>query len=68
LGISSGLRAITPALATSIYAAGVKYRIARGQLYWIVSVILACGLILVVRILPKKAEGKLVVEDDDEES
>ncbi|KAF2744515.1 MFS general substrate transporter [Sporormia fimetaria CBS 119925] len=59
---SSGVRAISPALATSIYATGVKYHIAGGQLFWIVAITIALGQNLVIRLLPGKAEGKLSPE------
>lgn len=58
LALSSGLRAVAPALATSVYATGVKYHILGGQLFWLLNVILASGLIGLLRLLPEKAEGK----------
>lgn len=58
LALSSGSRAVAPALATSVYATGVKYRILGGQLFWVLNVILALGLIGLLRLLPEKAEGK----------
>ncbi|KAH7411708.1 major facilitator superfamily domain-containing protein [Phaeosphaeria sp. MPI-PUGE-AT-0046c] len=54
----SGLRAVSPALATSIYAIGVKYHILGGHLFWLISVILAIGLLGLLRLLPEKAAGK----------
>ena len=58
LALSSGLRAIAPALATSVYAAGVKYRILGGQLFWLLNVILAFGFIGLLKLLPERAEGR----------
>lgn len=59
LALASGLRAVAPAAATSVYAIGVKYRILGGQLFWLLNVILAVGLIGMLRLLPEKAEGKV---------
>ncbi|KAF2274208.1 MFS general substrate transporter [Westerdykella ornata] len=67
LALSSGLRAVAPALATSLYAIGVKYHIADGQFFWIIAIILACGQNFIVRLLPKKAEGRIAREEDEEE-
>ncbi|KAF2627019.1 MFS general substrate transporter [Macroventuria anomochaeta] len=58
LALSSGVRAVAPALATSVYAIGVKYHILGGQLFWLFNVILALGLIGLLRLLPEKAEGR----------
>jgi MFS family permease len=58
LAIQSGIRAIAPALATSIYAVGVKYQILSGHLFWLLIVILALGLSGVLRLLPAKVAGK----------
>ncbi|KAF1926842.1 MFS general substrate transporter [Didymella exigua CBS 183.55] len=58
LALSSGARAVAPALATSVYATGVKYRILGGQLFWVLNVILALGLIGLCGLLPEKAEGR----------
>ncbi|CAI6333735.1 unnamed protein product [Periconia digitata] len=58
LGLQSGLRAIIPALSTSLYATGVKYHILGGQFFWAILVVAALGLSLVIRILPEKLKGK----------
>jgi hypothetical protein len=58
LAIQSGLRAVAPALATSIYAVGVKYHILGGHLFWLINIILALGLLLLLRILPEKVAKK----------
>ncbi|KAJ4369708.1 hypothetical protein N0V83_005471 [Neocucurbitaria cava] len=57
LALTSGLRAVAPALATSVYAIGVKYHILGGQLFWLCNVILAIGLLGALRWLPAKARG-----------
>jgi hypothetical protein len=59
LAFSSGVRAFAPALATSLYAVGVKYHILGGQLFWLVNILLAVGFFGVLRILPETAEGKV---------
>lgn len=58
LACSSGLRAVAPAVATSVYATGVKYRIMGGHLFWLLNVIVAFGLVGMLRLLPEKAEGR----------
>jgi hypothetical protein len=64
LAISSGLRAVIPALSTAIFATGVTYRIVGGLLFWILAIPLAIGLYPIVLRLPKKAHGK-IYEDDE---
>ena len=59
LAAQSGLRAVGPAIATSIYAIGVKYRILGGQLFWLCIIVLAIGLLGLLRLLPEKAAGKV---------
>jgi hypothetical protein len=58
LAIQSGLRAVAPALATSIYAIGVKYHIMGGHLFWLIEIILALGLLVLLRLLPQKVAGR----------
>lgn len=58
LALSCGLRAVAPAVSTSVYATGVKYHILGGELFWLLNVILAFGLIGLLRLLPEKAEGR----------
>jgi hypothetical protein len=67
LALSSGLRAVVPALSTSVYAIGVKYRIFGGQLFWVIIVVTASGLLPLLRILPEKAEGRPQREEVNEE-
>ncbi|RMZ67221.1 major facilitator superfamily transporter [Pyrenophora seminiperda CCB06] len=57
LAIQSGIRSFAPALATSIYAVGVKYNILGGQLFWLFQVVLACGLFVLLKFLPAKVRG-----------
>jgi MFS family permease len=58
LAFSSGIRAFAPALATSLYAIGVKYHILGGQLFWLVNIVLAVGFLAALRLLPETAVGK----------
>ncbi|KAF2640732.1 MFS general substrate transporter [Massarina eburnea CBS 473.64] len=58
LAVVSGLRAVIPALSTSLFATGVKYQIAGGQFFWIIAVCVAVGFIFAIRILPEKAAGR----------
>ncbi|KAF2015335.1 MFS general substrate transporter [Aaosphaeria arxii CBS 175.79] len=59
LAMSSGLRAVVPALGASLYAAGVKGRVLEGQLFWVVITALAVGLWPVLKWLPEKAWGRI---------
>jgi hypothetical protein len=59
LTLISGLRAVVPALFTSIFATGVRNHILDGHLVWIILVLLALGYTVGVRWLPEKAEGKV---------
>ena len=57
LALTSGTRAISPALFASIYAFGVREQILWGQLVWVVLVAVALALWVALRWLPQKAEG-----------
>ncbi|KAF2724858.1 MFS general substrate transporter [Polychaeton citri CBS 116435] len=57
LAIQSGIRAVAPALFTSIFAFGVKWGKIDGHLVWIFLVMLAIPVPFIVRWLPKKAQG-----------
>ncbi|KZV92455.1 MFS general substrate transporter [Exidia glandulosa HHB12029] len=59
LSLSSGVRAISPASITSLYAYGVKHQILKGHLAWVVMVAIAAGFGLVLQWLPAKSEGRL---------
>jgi len=67
LALASGLRALVPALSTSLYAIGVKYRIFGGQLFWVILIVVSSGLLPLLRILPEKAEGRPQREEQSEE-
>ena len=67
LAVGAGLRAIAPALFASIFAAGVKHQIFGGYLIWVVLILLASPLIVVLRWLPAKAEGKIKKRIQEEE-
>jgi hypothetical protein len=58
LAVVSGIRAVAPALATSIYATGVKYHILSGHLFWLFNIILGVGLVGLLRLLPEKVKGE----------
>lgn len=66
LTVSSGLRAVAPALFTSIFATGVRGQILWGYLVWFVLVILALVLTISMRWLPDKAEGRIKVQPAEE--
>jgi hypothetical protein len=59
LAFSCGIRAFAPALATSLYAIGVKYHLIGGQLFWLVNILLALGFFGALRLLPETAESKV---------
>jgi len=65
LAIQSGIRSVAPALATSIYAIGVKYNILGGQLFWLFQTFLACGLFVLLRFLPAKVRGDKKAKQQD---
>jgi hypothetical protein len=72
LTTNSFTRAITPALTSSIYAYGVKHHILWGQLGWLVLICAAIAFGVLVRFLPKKAEGwsavkKVASQEEDGE-
>lgn len=66
LALAAGLRAVVPALSTSLFATGVKLRVIGGQLFWAVIIVLAIGFSVLLKFLPQEAEGKVQVEDDEE--
>ncbi|KAF2787241.1 MFS general substrate transporter [Melanomma pulvis-pyrius CBS 109.77] len=66
LAVSSGLRAVVPAGSTTLYAIGVKYHIFGGQMFWMLLIIIACGLIFLLRVLPEKAEGRPQPEESEQ--
>ena len=58
LTVSTGVRAFSPILATSIFAWGVKWGFAHGHLAWFVLIAIAVLLNVAVRFLPEKAQGR----------
>ena len=62
LTLTSGLRAFSPALFSSIFATGVSLRFLGGHLIWVVMVSLALGSTVAMRWLPARAEGKIKPE------
>lgn len=71
LTVTSGVRAVAPVAANSLYAAGIKSGWLHGQLGWIFLVLLALTLNVSVRWLPEKAEGRVhrqVEREDGDES
>ena len=65
LAVVAGIRAFAPVLFTSIFAAGVKTQFLWGYLVWAVLVALTLVLMVALRWLPAKAEGKLKREPTD---
>ncbi|KAF2230681.1 MFS general substrate transporter [Viridothelium virens] len=65
LALASGIRAVTPAAFSSLYATGVKYQILGGEFIWVIVIIIAIALAIGVRFLPAKAEGKIMKNDDE---
>ncbi|KAJ9606348.1 hypothetical protein H2200_009309 [Cladophialophora chaetospira] len=58
LTLVSGLRAFSPALFASLFAASVKSGILGGHLIWILMVVLAAGFTVVSRWVPEPAKGE----------
>ncbi|PVI03908.1 MFS general substrate transporter [Periconia macrospinosa] len=67
LALASGLRAVAPALSTSLYATGVKYHILGGHMFWVILVAIALGLPFFIRMLPEKTRRKVMKSDDEQE-
>ncbi|GAB7359752.1 hypothetical protein MBLNU230_g6924t1 [Neophaeotheca triangularis] len=62
LVVTSGVRAVAPALFTSIFAFGVKKGWIDGHLFWVVICVFSLAFLVVLRWLPAKAEGKVTKE------
>ncbi|SMR64379.1 unnamed protein product [Zymoseptoria tritici ST99CH_3D1] len=62
LTVNCGVRAVAPALFTSLYAFGIKLGWADGHLAWFLVVAIALGLNVATRYLPEAAEGRPVVK------
>jgi hypothetical protein len=73
LTINSGIRAFAPVLATSIFAAGVKWGFADGHLAWFLLMAMAAGLYVACWFIPEAAEGRpknkmtLAIDGDSEQ-
>jgi len=57
LTLISGIRAVAPGLFSSIFATGVRTQLMDGHLIWAVLILLALGLIVAVRWLPRGKAG-----------
>jgi hypothetical protein len=68
LALGSGIRAVAPALFSSLFATGVRDQIFAGYLPWVVLIILAFLLAFAMRWFPAKAEGRIKTTDEQEES
>jgi MFS family permease len=66
LALVSGVRAFAPVVFTSIFAVGVREQILKGHLIWVVLCVVGATFAVATRYLPKKAEGKISRDDDDE--
>lgn len=66
LAYISGIRALVPVQFSSLYAFGVRKGILMGHLAWLVMVAQAVYFWVLVRWLPKAAEGKTNDSDPDE--
>ena len=60
LAARAGMRAVVPALATGWYAVGVKLHALWGQLFWVGGLAFGGGLVFMLRLLPERAEGRVV--------
>ncbi|KAI4863576.1 MFS general substrate transporter [Hypoxylon rubiginosum] len=56
LTITSGLRAVSPILFTSLFAIGIKQHILWGYLVWVVLTLVAVGFTVSTRFLPAASE------------
>lgn len=62
LTVTSGIRAIGPGAFASLFAAGVRNQILWGYLAWGVLIIGAFIMVISLRLLPEKAEGRVYEE------
>jgi hypothetical protein len=65
LTLTSGIRAVGPAIFTSIFAAGARTQFMNGHLVWVIIIIVAVIGSYTLRWLPEKAEGKLKYTDNE---
>lgn len=66
LTLNSAIRMVGPATFASIFAAGARTQILDGHLVWIALMALAAVGTASIRWLPKKAEGKLKRDEEEE--
>lgn len=66
LALVSGIRAVAPALFSSLCATGFKKQIFAGYFIWVILVALTLGYIVTIQWLPSKAEGKLNKPADED--
>jgi hypothetical protein len=64
LTLVSGIRAFSPALFASLFAASVKSGILRGHLIWILMVVLAVGFTVAVRWCPEDRPMKKAATEE----
>jgi hypothetical protein len=67
LALTSGTRAFTPALLSSVFATGVREHILWGQFVWVVLIALALIYGLSLIWLPAKVEGRVEAEPQTED-
>jgi hypothetical protein len=66
LAVTSGVRAVAPAVFTSIFAIGVDKQILWGYLIWVILSALSAMFAFVLHWLPAKAEGNLQARPEQE--
>lgn len=66
LTLVSGIRAFAPALFAGMFATGVRNHILGGFFVWVIMVVIALILVVVLRWLPEKAEGRVKSAAHDE--
>lgn len=59
LTVNSGVRAVMPIAATSVFYAGIKWGWADGHLVWFIFILGGLGLIVACAFIPEKAAGKV---------
>ncbi|GAD91876.1 conserved hypothetical protein [Paecilomyces variotii No. 5] len=67
LALGSGIRAVAPALFSSLFATGVREQILAGYLPWLILIILALLLAVIMRWFPEKADGRVKPAAADQE-
>ncbi|KAJ9262235.1 hypothetical protein DTO195F2_3622 [Paecilomyces variotii] len=67
LALGSGIRAVAPALFSSLFATGVRKQILAGYLPWLILIILALLLAFIMRWFPEKADKRVTPAADQEE-